>query len=164
MDIYKRAENQIRAWLDKPDLGYCFDRIPDQTSGFFGSKNICDFTLFKSPYFYYIESKATYADRFDFSLITEYQHENLLTKSKLPYVFGLVIVLFISYKRAFILNIQDIHDLELSGKKSLNILKIHKWTIPYAEIPTLPSRKELLDYTGDIESLVQSLKRGGEKL
>lgn len=30
--------------------------------------------------------------------------------------------------------------------KLLNIKKIDKWTIPYSEIKTTPSRKQLLDY------------------
>ena len=65
----KKAEEKIEEWLDRPQEGYCFDRIPDQMTGLYGSKNICDFTLFKSPYMYYIESKATWNDRFDFSMI-----------------------------------------------------------------------------------------------
>ena len=41
----KAAEAKIKQWLDRPDSGYSFDRIPDQLSGMYGSKNICDFTL-----------------------------------------------------------------------------------------------------------------------
>lgn len=149
-DIGKKAEKKIKEWLDRPEEGYCFDRIPDQMTGFYGSKNICDFTLFKSPYMYYIESKATYEDRFDFSMLTDKQHDGLLDKSKIRNVFGLVIVLFVSYKRAFILDIRDIERLEKDGKKSINIKKIDKWAIPYKEIQTIPNnRKSLLDYTGE---------------
>ena len=147
----KKAEQKIKEWLDKPEKGYCFDRVPDQMSGLWGSKNICDFTLFISPEYHYIESKATYEDRFDFNMITDYQYENLLRKSKIAHVHGLVIVLFASYKRAFILDIRDIDNLKQSGRKSINITKIDKWTIPYKEIQTVPSRKELLDYTGDFD-------------
>ena len=43
-------------------------------SGLWGSKNICDFTCFVSPYMWYIESKATWEDRFDFF------HDNRLSK------------------------------------------------------------------------------------
>lgn len=151
----KKAEAKIKEWLDRPQEGYCFDRIPDQQTGFYGSKNICDFTLFKSPYMYYIESKATWDDRFDFSMITEYQHDNLLKKSEISNVFGLIIVLFASYKRAFVIDIREIKRLEDSGIKSLNIKKIAKWPCEYAEIQTIPSRKQLLDYTGDIETYVK---------
>ena len=146
----KKAEAKIREWLDRPEEGYCFDRIPDQMTGFYGSKNICDFTLFKSPNMYYIESKATWEDRFDFNMLTQTQHDGLLAKSNISNVFGTVIVLFASYKRAFIFDIRHIAKLESEGIKSLNIKKIDKWVIPYQEIQTVPSRKQLLDYTGDL--------------
>lgn len=153
-DLGKKAEKKIKEWLDKPDKGYDFNRIPDQLTGQFGSKNICDFDLYVYPYRYYIESKATYHDRFDFSMITDYQYESLMKKSKINGCHGLIIVLFATYQRAFILKIQDIDKLINEGKKSLNITKIDKWTIPYREIETIPSRKQLLDYTGNIESYI----------
>lgn len=154
----KKAEEKIREWLDKPELGYSFDRFYDQMTGFYRtSRNICDFVCYKYPYQYYIESKSTYENRFNFSMLTETQHDGLLEKSKIPGVYGLVIILFATYKRAFILDIKDIKKLENSSKKSLNIKKIDKWDIPYAEIPTLPSRKSLLDYDGDLQSLVENM-------
>lgn len=151
-EIGKEAEEQIRKWLDRPEEGYSLDRLYDQMNGFFGSKNICDFILYKQPYIYYVESKATWEDRFDFSMLTETQHDGLLNKSKIPGCFGVVIVLFATYKRAFILNIKDIKHLEDQGHKSLNIKKIDKWPIPYREIQTIPNpRKKLLDYEGEFE-------------
>lgn len=143
----KQAEKKIKEWLDRPEEGYCFDRLYDRMTGFYGDSNICDFTLFKSPYFYYIESKATWSDRFDFSMLSEKQHDGMLEKSEISCVKCIVIVLFASYKRAFILNIQDIKKLEDEGHKSLNIKKLDKWTIPYQEILTVENnRKKLLDY------------------
>lgn len=151
----KKAEAKIRQWLDRPNDGYAFDRIPDQMSGLFGSKNICDFTCFKSPYMFYIESKATYEDRFDFSMLTPTQHDGLLEKSRIDNVFGIVIVLFALHKRAFVIDIREIKKLEGAGKHSLNITKISKWTCKYSEIKTIPNnRKNLLDYTGDLEDYV----------
>lgn len=154
--IGKKAELKIREWLNRPEDGYCFDRLPDQLSGFYGSKNICDFTLFKSPNFYYIESKATYDDRFEFNRISEYQYNHLLEKSKIENVFGLIIVLFVTYKRAFIFHIEDIDNYQKEyNKKSLNITKIDKWQIKYKEIKTIDnSRKLFLDYVGEIEDYV----------
>lgn len=157
-DIHKKAEEQIKKWLNHPELGYSIDRIPDQMNGLYGSKNICDFICFHTPNMYYIESKSTYEDRFDFSLISDYQYENLLKKSKIQSVYGLIIVLYISYKRAFILDIRDIDKLVQAGTKSLNIKKLDKWGISYAEIPTTPNnRKNLLDYDGDLVELVDRL-------
>ena len=150
-DLGKKAEAKIKAWLNRPQDGYCFERIPDQLTGFYGSKNICDFFCFKKPYLYFIESKATYKQRFDFTMITDYQWDSLLSRSKIDGVYGLVIVLFASSQRAFILNIQDLENARQNNIKSLNIDKIDKWQVPYKEIRTVPSKKLLLDYTGEIE-------------
>ena len=38
--------------------------------------------------------------------------------------------------------------------KSINIKKIDKWSIPYKEIRTVPSRKEFLDYEGEVEEYI----------
>lgn len=151
----KEAEKKIQEWLDRPADGYSFDRLFDQMTGFYGSKNICDFTCYRYPYYYYIESKATWADRFDFSMISENQHSKMLEKSKIKGVFCLVIVLFASHKRAFVFRIEDINKLEQQGVKSLNIKKIAKWPIRYKEITTIPnSRKKHLDYEGELEDYI----------
>lgn len=154
-NLGKEAEKKIREWLDRPDDGYSFDRIPDQMTGQYGSKNICDFTCFRSPYYYYIESKATWGDRFDFSIISENQHSKMLEKSKICGVYALIIILFASHKRAFVLRIEDIDKLEKQGVKSLNIKKIDKWPIRYKEIKTKPNnRKKHLDYEGELEDYI----------
>ena len=155
----KAAEAKIKQWLDNPDVGYSLDRFYDQMSGFYQvSRNICDFVCYKYPNQYYIESKATHEDRFDFSMLTETQHDGLLAKSKIPGCYGLVIVLFATHKRAFVIDIRDIEKLEDDGKKSLNVNKVSIWGIPYAEIPAIPSnRKSLLDYEGDLQDLVNSM-------
>lgn len=155
----KKAEQKIKEWLDRPKDGYSFDRIPDQMSGMYGSSNICDFVLFKSPNQYYIESKATYEDRFDFAQITDNQRTKLLEKSQIKHVFGLVIVLFATYKRAFVLDIQDVQKMIDSGKKSINIKKIESWPVQFREIRTIENkRKILLDYAGEIEDYIKEMK------
>ena len=99
---------------------------------------------------YYLESKATWEDRFNFSMLTETQHDEMLKKSKIEGVFSYVVVLFATYKRAFLIDIKDIKKLEEKDKHSLNIKKIDKWGIPYKEIMTVPnSRKQLLDYRNE---------------
>ena len=152
----KDAEQKIWDWLDRPEDGYSFDRLYDQMTGYYEvSRNICDFICYKHPNIYYIESKATWSDRFALSMLTSKQHDGLLTKSKIPGCFGWVIVLFATYKRAFRIDIKDIVALEESGQKSLNIKKIAKWPIPYKELQTIPNnRKKLLDYIGEVEDLI----------
>ena len=176
----KTAEQRIKTWLDRPEDGYSMDRDYDQMTGFYMvSRNICDFHCYKYPYQYYIESKATYEDRFAFSQLRDMQRDGLRLKSEINGCYGLVIVLFAKYKRAFIFNIKDIAEfinpeltlnelnyrLFTTGKdhevisrlkiKSLNINKIDKWPIPYWEIQTIPSRKEILEYTGELPDFEQ---------
>ena len=151
-NLGKKAEKKIREWLDRPEEGLDFNRLYDRMDGWKGSCNICDFTLFKAPYFYYIESKATRENNFPYTMITDYQYDNMLKKSYIVGVKCYVVVLFASHQRAFILNIQDIAKEKEAGRKSINITKIDKWKIPYIEIRTSPSRKELLDY--DTEQIV----------
>lgn len=152
----KQAERKIREWLDRPEDGYSFNRIYDQMTGFYQvSRNIADFFCYKQPNLYFIESKSTEQDRFDFSALSDTQRNGLRVKAEIPGVYGLVIVLFATYKRAFIINIKDIAELvtpdtAVLTKKSINIKKIAKWDIPYTEIQTIPSRKQLLDYTGEL--------------
>ena len=155
--IYKKAEHQIQRWLSRPEDGYSFLRLYDQMTGRYEvSRNPCDFICYKFPNMYYIESKETEKDRFNFVNISETQHKELLKNDKIPGCYGIVIILYSNYKRAFIVRMSDIEKLELQKKKSLNIKKLAKWGIPYAEIPTIPSRKILLDYTGELDELMQS--------
>lgn len=159
----KKGEEKVQLWLDRPDEGYSFDRIPDQMNGFKGSSNICDFICYKYPEMYYIECKSTWEDRFDFSMLTEKQHDGLLEKSRISHVHGWVIVLFASYKRAFVIDIRDIKRMEDSGKKSINIHKIDSAQIPISckEITTIPNnRKTYLDYFGDISDYIPEYKGG----
>ena len=127
----KEAEKKIWDWLDRPEEGGSFDRFYDQLSGYYlTSRNICDFVYYKYPYIYY---------------------NGLLDKSKIQGCYGVVIVLFATQKRAFVIDINAIKYLEDNGHHSLNIKKIDKWGIPYFEIDTVPnSRKKLLDYTGEL--------------
>lgn len=151
----KKAEQKIREWLDRPADGYSLDRIPDQMTGYLGSRNICDFDCYKYPNMYYIESKATGHDRFEFNQISDIQRNGLLAKSKIAHVKAGIIILFAEAQRAFWVPIQEIKNLEDSGKHSLNIKKIDSWSIQYTEIRTVPNtRKKLLDYTGEIDNFI----------
>ncbi len=169
-DHGKKAEKKIKEWLDRPQDGYAFSRIPDQMTGFYMvSRNICDFDCYKYPYFYNIESKCTMHDRFDFSELSDVQRNGLRLRSEIPGVYGLVVVCFAYYKRAFVFDIQDIADIDPNKPndaldktylkiKSVNVKKVEKWEIPYKEITTIPSRKEFLDYTGELTDYIPNLR------
>lgn len=75
-----------KAFEDVP--GVSIDRIPDQTMGFKGASNICDFVVYKKPYEYYIECKTIHGNTFPFSNITDNQFSGMLQKTKIPGVYA----------------------------------------------------------------------------
>ena len=151
----KKAEGVIKKWLDRPEDGYVCTRLYDQMSGkFLVSRNPCDFICYHYPNIYYIESKETEKDAFEFRMIRQNQMKSLCDVHPIKGCYGWIIVLFTTYKRAFRFNAVDIKALDDSGQKSLNIKKIDKWPIPYKELQTIPSRKEILEYTGEIGDLI----------
>lgn len=64
------------------------DRLHDQTNGFLGSKNICDFIVYRKPYEYYIECKSVHGNTLPFTNITDRQWNGLLEKSQINGVFA----------------------------------------------------------------------------
>lgn len=94
-DYAKKFEDIVRAALI--DEGVCWDRLPDQVSGKIGSKNPCDFTAYKKPYYMYIECKTCQGDRLAIkSYISEHQWTTLLDKSKYPGVCAGYVVWFVN--------------------------------------------------------------------
>ena len=67
------------------------DRLHDQTTGFKGSQNICDFIVYREPYEYYFECKSVHGNILPLSNITDTQWNGLLEKSKIEGVFAGVI-------------------------------------------------------------------------
>lgn len=78
--------------------------------------------VLQKPVHVYIESKETEHDRFDFPCCPTASTQGY-SKVQIQNCFGIVIVLFASHKRAFILNIQDIDAYIKAGKSQLTSLK-----------------------------------------
>lgn len=86
----KQFEDVIRKSFEKvPDVS--IDRIHDQTNGYLGSKNACDFIVYKKPYEYYLECKSVHGNTLPFANITDNQWKSLLEKSKIDGVVAGVI-------------------------------------------------------------------------
>ena len=86
----KQFESVIREAFEKvPNVS--IDRLHDQTNGYKGSQNICDFIVYREPYEYYFECKSVHGASLPFSNVTETQWNGLLEKSKIDGVFAGVI-------------------------------------------------------------------------
>ena len=83
----KDFENVIKRSFEKVE-GVSIDRLHDQTTGFKGSRNICDFIVYKEPYEYYIECKSVHGNTLPFSNITDNQWTGMLEKSRIEGVFA----------------------------------------------------------------------------
>ena len=86
----KKFENVIKTAFEKVD-GVSIDRLHDQTTGFKGSSNICDFIVYKEPNEFYIECKSVHGASLPFSNITDKQWQGMLEKSQIEGVFAGVI-------------------------------------------------------------------------
>lgn len=86
----KKFEAVIRQAFEKiPNVS--IDRLHDQTMGYKGSQNICDFIVYKKPYEFYFECKSVHGNTLPFTNITDTQWDGLLEKSKIPGVYAGVI-------------------------------------------------------------------------
>ena len=99
----KQFEDVIKQAFEKVP-GVSIDRLHDQTTGYAGSSNICDFIVYKEPYEYYIECKSVHGNRLNihgnnpkhkYGNITNTQWEGLLEKSKIEGVHAGIICWFI---------------------------------------------------------------------
>lgn len=103
----KQFEDVVRkAFENVPNVS--IDRLYDQTNGFRGSQNICDFIVYKEPYEYYIECKSVHGNRLPFSNITDTQWKGLMEKSQIEGVFAGIICWWIDKDRTFFLPIQKL--------------------------------------------------------
>lgn len=114
----KQFETVIREAFEKvPDVS--IDRLHDQTTGFKGSQNICDFIVYKEPYEYYFECKSVHGNTLSFSNITETQWNGLLEKSKIEGVFAGVICWWIDKDLTKFISIREFDRLRMAGFKSV---------------------------------------------
>lgn len=95
------------------------DRIHDQTNGFRGSKNICDFIVYHYPNQYYIECKTVHGNILPFSNITDRQWQGLLEKSKIKGVIAGVICWWVDKDTTLFLPIELLNWLRNDCRKSI---------------------------------------------
>lgn len=87
----KKFEQIIKESFEKVP-GVSVDRLHDQMNGYLGSRNICDFIVYKYPHQYYIECKTIHGNTFPLSNITNNQYNGLLEKDKIAGVRAGVII------------------------------------------------------------------------
>lgn len=114
----KEFEQQVRNNLLKvPDIDVY--RIPDQQSGYFGSRNISDFMVYKYPKHYYLECKTVWGNTLNFNRITQNQWQGLLQKSEVKGNVCGVICWYIERDVTLFLPIEFLDEMKKQGYKSI---------------------------------------------
>lgn len=114
----KQFENIIKqAFEQVPNVSVV--RLHDQTTGYLGSKNICDFIIYKKPHQYFIECKSIHGNTFPFSNITDNQWNGLLKMSSIDGVIAGVICWWIDRDVTKFIPIQVLSWLNMAGYKSI---------------------------------------------
>jgi len=123
----KKFENVIREAFEKVK-GVSIDRLHDQTTGFAGSTNICDYIIYKKPFEYYVECKSVHGntlsihgtdEKHKYGNITNKQWEGLLEKSKIKGVFAGIICWWVDKDITRFIPIQLLQYLREKGDKSI---------------------------------------------
>lgn len=115
----KQFEGVVREAFQKVS-DVSVDRLHDQTTGYLGSTNICDFIVYKKPYEYYIECKTVHGNTLPLGNITSNQWRGLTEKAKIDGVFAGVMVWFVDKDITMYVPIETLQALEKEGYKSVH--------------------------------------------
>ncbi len=148
----KDFENVVREAFEKvPNVS--IDRLHDQTTGWKGSTNICDFIVYREPYEYYFECKSINRGAFPFSNITDTQWNGLLQKSQIEGVFAGIIVWYIDKDATFFIPIQILNQDKSIGHKSMSCKSCYE----YPSIVEITGKKKRVFYDYDMEKFLNEL-------
>ena len=148
----KNFELVIREEFEKvPDVS--IDRLHDQTNGWKGSTNICDFIVYKEPYEYYFECKSVHGNTLPFSNITDTQWNGLLQKSQIEGVFAGVICWWIDKDVTKFIPIESLSWLELIGYKSI------RYDIDNVYTVEITGKKKRVFFEYDMEKFLEEVSK-----
>lgn len=132
------------------------DRIHDQTTGYRGSFNICDFIVYKKPYEYYIECKSVHGNTLPFNNITNNQWQGLLDKSKIKGVRAGIICWWIDLDETWYIPIEVFEDAkQVMNAKSINLKHPHMqgyWTF-------IPGKKKRVFFGYNMNKFFEEVER-----
>lgn len=150
-------------------------RLHDQTMGYLGGQNPCDFIIYHKPYLYAIECKSVHGNTFSiyskpktdkngilhgfFGNITDTQWNGLLEMSTVKGVFAGVIVWFIDKDETIFLDINLLKRWRDAGHKSIH--SYPEW-LDCVEKKTewcyLTGRKKRVFFEYDTESFFKAME------
>ena len=113
----KQFEEVIKEAFEKvPETSVV--RLHDQTNGYLGSRNHCDFIVYHKPLEYHLELKSVHGNTLPFTNITDNQWKGLLEKSKIKGVVAGIICWWVDKDVTKFIPIEDLEILKQQGNKS----------------------------------------------
>lgn len=147
----KQFEGIVRdAFEDVP--GVSIDRFYDQTTGFKGSQNICDFVVYRKPNELYMECKSCHGNTFPFSNITDTQYSGLLKKSVIKGVIAGVLIWWVDRDTTKFIPISKIEEWKLNGLKSVRY--------DTEDGIVVPGRKKRVFFEYDMKAFLDEVQNG----
>ena len=144
----KQFESVIKTSFENSN--FCIDRLHDQTNGFKGSQNICDFVVFRQPNIMYLECKSCHGNTLPFFNITQTQWNGLLEKDLYCGVYAGVMIWWINKDITKFVPIYNLQILADSGAKSIRF--------DTAFGIEVPGKKKRVFFEYDMEKFWEELK------
>lgn len=131
-------------------------RIPDQTYGYAGGSNICDFIIYHRPYAYCIECKTIHGNTLPFQNISKNQWDGLLEAEKHDGVVAGVICWWIDRGITKFVPITALQRVKEAGKyKSYN----YAWEDPAGGVIELTGRKKRIFFEYNMAEFFKTIER-----
>jgi len=110
-DIVKKAFEAVE--------GTVVVRLHDQTTGYFGSKNPCDFLIYHKPVLYVLECKSIRGNTFPLSNISDFQWNSLMSMGDVKGVVAGVICWYIDRDVTLFVSSHKLKEYQDLGFKSI---------------------------------------------
>lgn len=154
----KSFENEIRKQLERMS-GVSVDRVHDQTTGFRGSKNICDIIAYRYPNEFYFECKTVHGNVLPFSNISDNQWKGLVEKSTKLGVFAGIICWWVDKDITAFIPIELLYVFRIHGKKSIRYDCEYNLFGSYRMIP-IKGKKKRVFFDYDLKGFLNELQSG----
>jgi len=146
----KEFEGVVRKAFEKVP-GVSIDRLHDQTTGFKGSSNICDFIVYREPYEYYFECKSVHGNTLPFRNISATQWNGLLEKSFIEGVTAGIICWWIDKDITKFIPIQTLQKLLNSGNVS------YRYDWDSYDVVEIKGKKKRVFFNYDMEEFLNAV-------
>ena len=175
----KQFEKVVQECFERID-DVSIDRIHDQTTGYKGSTNICDFIVFRQPNEFYFECKTIHGNTLSiysnpkedkrghvygfYGDITDKQWEGLAEKSQIEGVYAGILCWWVDKNVTRFIPIQNLqHIRDFCGAKSIKydgtfpvVYDKHREYDRYENIELIAERKRVF-YDYDMEALLNEI-------